>query len=804
MKENSQLLDEGNNLTLVFSAMHLASRTVWSRAEIDPFGLPVKYCTNFVSDLFDMSQTLKKRGKKTASPVSLAQDPDVSEMKKKLTPRKQESQQEYYIAMAIVTAVAAFVRFRILGYPDKVVFDEVHFGKFASYYLQRTYFFDLHPPFAKLLIAFAGWLVGYDGLFKFETIGESYTANKVPYVAYRTLLALQGTAIVPVMFLTMKALKFSVLACVLSSAIVAFDNAQIIDSRLILLDATLILSVALTMLSYAKFSTYRRQPFSKWWWTWLLATGVSLSCVISTKYVGVFTYFTIGLGVLHELWILLDIKKGLTMEEFTQHFLARFFTLIVFPFCIYLFWFYLHFAILTRSGPGDAFMSADFQESLQESPLAKESKNVNYYDMITIKHKDTESYLHSHEFKYPLRYESGRISSNQQQVTCIVDKEGNAIADANSHWEIIPTTDAKKGDGVFTNDIVRFRHVGTGGYLLTHDVASPLRATNEEFIVVHDEAAQNRYNETLFRLRLAEPGKSNQNKRVQVKTLGTVLRILHMDTVVAMWTHNDELLPEWGLGQQEVSGNKKVQDKDNIWTFERIVNMDPTDVRQHYIPKTVKHIPFLKKWWELQGLMFMHNNLLSSEHPFASQPDAWPLSFSGVSFWNDNDLRQQIYFIGNVVGFWLEAGFLAIFVGFVLADLVTTRRAVNILNHQSRSRMYNTLGFLFVGWAAHYFPFYLMNRQKFLHHYLPAHLIAALFTGGFVEFICTNKGFTNSNGVPPLGLQKRKLLLSTAAIIVALVWYLWFMRATTYGNFALTPEEVQKRQWMDIALHYAK
>ena len=37
------------------------------------------------------------------------------------------------IALGIVTALAFFTRFYKLHHPDEVVFDEVHFGKFASY-----------------------------------------------------------------------------------------------------------------------------------------------------------------------------------------------------------------------------------------------------------------------------------------------------------------------------------------------------------------------------------------------------------------------------------------------------------------------------------------------------------------------------------------------------------------------------------------------------------------------------------------------------------------------------------------------
>lgn len=740
-----------------------------------------------------MSQALRKRGKKSSGEVRAN---DVVDDSKDVPIEPKEPCGKYFIALVIVTLLAIYTRFTKIGWPDKVVFDEVHFGKFASYYLERTYFFDLHPPFAKLLIAFWGWLIGYDGSFKFTNIGDSYTANSVPYVWYRSLLAIQGVATVPVMFLTMKTLGFGVAACTFAGILVCFDNAHVIDSRLILLDATLILSVALTIFCYSKFSTFRRQPFTKWWWIWLHATGVSLSCVISTKYVGVFTYFTIGIAVVHELWILLDIKRGLTMPQFSKHFAARAWSLIVMPFLIYLFWFYLHFAILNRSGPGDSFMSSEFQETLLESPMAKLSKDVHYHDIITIKHKGTGAFLHSHDFVYPLRYEDGRVSSNTQQVTCVIDE--NAANDVNNQWEILPVT-THNGKEVFTNDVFRLRHVGTGGYLLTHDVASPLLATNEEFTIAHGENADAKYNETLFRVKLAE-GASN-NKVKLVKSKATPLRVLHVDTVVAMWTHDDEMLPAWGFGHQEVSGNKKIPEEANTWVIDDIVNLKENDQRRQYVPKEIKKIPFLKKWWELQGLMFKHNNLLSSEHPFASQPDSWPLAISGVSFWNDNDERKQIFFTGNVIGFWIEVGVLAVYVGLVLADQISRRRAVYILTDKARSRLYNTLGFLFIGWAAHYFPFYLMNRQKFLHHYLPAHLIAALFTGGLIEFITSNNSSMRRRS---LAVNRMKTLTIVVVLSIPVVWFFFYFRPIVYGDVSLTPDQVVARQWLDIKLHYAK
>ena len=58
-----------------------------------------------------------------------------------------------------------------------MVFDEVHFGGFAGHYIRREYYFDVHPPLAKMLNALAGWLVGFDGVFPFTSISDVYPAN---------------------------------------------------------------------------------------------------------------------------------------------------------------------------------------------------------------------------------------------------------------------------------------------------------------------------------------------------------------------------------------------------------------------------------------------------------------------------------------------------------------------------------------------------------------------------------------------------------------------------------------------------
>ncbi|EAQ92540.1 conserved hypothetical protein [Chaetomium globosum CBS 148.51] len=735
--------------------------------------------------------------KKTKDGVS--SDVELDKLVKAVTAKSSTgSERDFQAVFVIITALAFVTRFWGISHPNEVVFDEVHFGK--------------------LLFAFMGWLVGYDGHFHFENIGDSYIVNKVPYVAFRSLPAILGALTVSVTYLIMWESGYSLPACIVAAGLVLLDNAHIGQTRLILLDATLVFAMACSLLCYIKFYKLRHEAFSRKWWKWLILTGFALSCDISTKYVGLFAFITIGSAVIIDLWDLLDIKRpggALSLPDFGKHFAARAFGLIIMPFLFYLFWFQVHFSILTRSGPGDDFMTPEFQETLSNNVMLQNSVTIDFYDTITLKHKETKAYLHSHADRYPLRYDDGRVSSQGQQVT------GYPFNDTNNHWQILPAgaDDQKLGRHVKNHDLVRLRHLVTDTILLSHDVASPYYPTNQEFTTISiADAYGDRAADTLFEIRI-EHGKPNQ----EFKSVSSHFKLIHNPSKVAMWTHTTPL-PEWGHKQQEINGNKQIAPSSNVWLVDDIPSIPADHKRREKVEKKVKSLPFLRKWFELQRSMFWHNNQLTASHPYASLPFQWPFLLRGVSFWTQNDTRQQIYFLGNPIGWWIASSVLAIYAGIVLADQFSLRRGIDALDHRARSRLYNSTGFFFLAWATHYFPFYVMGRQLFLHHYLPAHLASALVTGAVVEFVFSQDSMEHevlhraAKAGKSTGLRKHHLTarerfvgqsmlpswIATIVIllVVAASWY--FFLPLTYGFPGLSVDQVLRRKWLGYDLHFAK
>ncbi len=101
-----------------------------------------------------------------------------------------------------------------------------------------------------------------------------------------------------------------------------------------------------------------------------------------------------------------------------------------------------------------------------------------------------------------------------------------------------------------------------------------------------------------------------------------------------------------------------------------------------------------------------------------------------------------------------------------------------------------TTGFFMLGWALHYFPFFLMGRILFLHHYLPALIFSYLAAASSIDF-CIR--------------FERPFVRSLIMMVLLAAWLSCFVffSPLAYGT-SMTKAEVQQRKWLkDWDLHYA-
>ncbi|GAA6059891.1 hypothetical protein JCM10212_005274 [Sporobolomyces blumeae] len=624
-----------------------------------------------------------------------------------------------------LTLLGAVVRYWKIGRPSSVVFDEVHFGG----YIQSRFFMDVHPPLAKLLITLVAYVAGFQGgQFDFKDIGREYGPDHVPYIAMRLLPATLGLALVPLTYLTLRALHLRAATALVGSTFVLFENGLITQSRLILLDSPLIFFTALSVFFWIGFSNendLQRDrkgqvgPFSRRWWVWLTLTGLSLGAVVSCKWVGLFTIATVGVFTVVQLWLLLgDLRVPIPL--LVRHFVARAICLIAIPALFYMGMFAIHFAILSNSGEGDGFMSSEFQHTLRGHGMDDTFQDVMVGSKVTIRHLHTQGgYLHSHASVYP-------GGSKQQQVTLYPHRDENNVwllLNSTANPDVPDPEHHSPPTPVKDRAVIVLHHVSTSKKLHSHDIRAPVTEVDyqNEVSAYGFEGFDGDANDH-FQIEIDQVESHGSNAKKSVQTLRTRFRLRHVLTGCYLFSHKVKL-PDWGFEQQEVTCNKNPSKENAVWYIETNTHpMLPLDAKK----VNYRRPGFLSKFLELQAVMWQTNQGLTDRHAYDSRPHSWPLLLRGINFWVKD--HRQVYLIGNPFVWALSTLSVLAYAGVRALLILRAQRGYKDFAH-SQVVFYDRLcTFLAAGWFLHYFPFFIMQRQLFLHHYFPALYFALLLT----------------------------------------------------------------------------
>ncbi|KAK5131267.1 hypothetical protein LTR08_001172 [Meristemomyces frigidus] len=699
--------------------------------------------------------------------------------------------------LAGLTLLALFVRVFRIYQPASVVFDEVHFGGFASKYIKGKFFMDVHPPLAKMLITLAGWLAGFDGEFDFKDIGKDYLGPGVPYVAMRLLPAICGVLTVPTMFLTLKAAGCRTVSAALGAGLVVFENGLVTQSRLILLDSPLIVFTAMTALSWTSFTNQHElgpnRAFTPSWWFWLASTGLCLGATVSVKWVGLFTIAWVGSLTALQLWALLGDSRNVPVQKWFKHLFARVFCLIVIPVTFYMAMFAIHFLCLVNPGDGDGFMSSEFQSTLNSKGMADVPADVAYGSRVSFRHHNTQGgYLHSHSHMYP-------TGSKQQQITLYPHKDENNVFLLENqtqpiNWSLDPTGntsipgpmawDTLQAEFIQDGAILKLYHITTDRRVHSHDVRAPVTEADwqNEVSAYGYEGFEGDAND-LFRVEIVKSMSDGAAAKSRLRTIQTKFKLVHVMTGCNLFSHKVKL-PDWGFEQQEVTCARQGTLPNSLWYVES--NHHPgmlADAEK----VNYRNPGFLGKFWELQRVMWTTNAGLVESHAWDSRPSSWPVLRRGINFWGKD--HRQIYLIGNPLIWWASSAAIAVYVAFKGLAVLRWQRSCGDYGDVVFRRFDYEVGASVLGWAFHYFPFFLMQRQLFLHHYFPALYFAIialcqLFDYAHHRVTLTNPLASDSARATKFTLKNRPAVgrISAVVFLACSIAVFTMYAPLTYGN----------------------
>uniref|UniRef100_A0A669EEY5 Protein O-mannosyl-transferase 1 n=1 Tax=Oreochromis niloticus TaxID=8128 RepID=A0A669EEY5_ORENI len=658
------------------------------------------------------------------------------------------------LLLVLVSLLAFWTRLSHLSYPNAVVFDEVYYGQFVSLYMKRVFFIDdSGPPLGHMILAFGAYLGGFDGNFVWNRIGAEYPTT-VNVWSLRLLPALCGALCVPLVYLLTLELKFS--------------------------------HLSLT----ASFS-----DFSSHVYIWLILSGVSCGAVVGVKYMGLFSYLLLLVVASLHTWKLIG-DKTISHRNVCVQCVHRVLCLVVVPVLLYVFWFYVHLSFLNRSGPHDQLMSSAFQASLQGG-LSRITRGqpleVAYGSQVTLRSSVSQPipcWLHSHKVNYPIRYDNGRGSSHQQQVTCYPFKDVNnwwIIKDPGRQQLVVDTPPRPVRHG----DVIQLVHGMTSRFLNSHDVAAPMSPHTQEVSGYID------FNVSMPAQNLWRVDISNREAESEVwKTILSEVRLVHVNTS-AVLKLSGVPLPDWGFRQLEVVADKlfKAHSSSLEWTVEEHRYGTSQEQKEReaelHSPTHIdvdRKISFWAKFVELQWKMLTVKQE-ESEHKYSSSPLEWITMETNIAYWLHSSTNAQIHLIGNPVSWGV--GNLSLLAYQLLAVVYLLRRRRGLKDVPDGVwDQFVCLGCVCVGgWLVNFVPFLLMDKTLFLYHYLPALCYLYLLSPALLEHAHTHLLSSLTH--------QRALCVGALAVLLSIFLTYRTFCPLTYGSPELSAHQLQGLKWRD-------
>lgn len=557
------------------------------------------------------------------------------------------------------------------------------------------------------------------------------------------------------------------------------------------------------------------KAFQPSWWFWLAATGVGLGATVSVKWVGLFTIAWVGSLTLLQLWVLLGDTQNVPAQKWFKHFFARMFCLVVIPVSFYMAMFGIHFLCLVNPGEGDGFMSSEFQATLNSKGMQAVPADVAFGSRISLRHWNTQGgYLHSHSHMYP-------TGSKQQQITLYPHKDENNIwimenqtlpimgedytgpnLTSPKAWDTVGPTHVEDGA------VVRLYHITSDRRLHSHDVRAPVTEADwqNEVSAYGYDGFEGDAND-LFRIEIIKSKSDGAVAQKRLRTIQSKFRLVHVMTGCVLFSHKVKL-PDWGFEQQEVTCARGGTLPNSIWYIEGNVHplMDDQAEKTNY-----RNPGFFGKFWELQKVMWKTNAGLTESHAWDSRPPSWPILHRGINFWGKNSrcvsfrvysrsqltnifigvyspgativarqltnvTHRQIYLLGNPVIWWSSTALIGLYIAIKAFAVLRWQRGYRDYSNVTFKRFDYEVGVSILGWAFHYFPFFLMARQLFLHHYLPALYFAILALCQMFDFVSYRFNIFGLKQYPAIG-QAAAVGFLAVAIAVFTVY-----SPLVYGN----------------------